>query len=69
MPLKLIDSSVLRLRYAYEPNGNLSDLYDLQRATLDQTFGYDPLDRLTSVSHFSPGTFGYDVLLRIDQSY
>ena len=46
--------------YAYNPVGNRTSLTDKRGA---QTFGYDPLDRLTSASHpllATPQAFAYD---------
>jgi YD repeat-containing protein len=46
--------------YAYSPVGNRTSLTDRRGA---QSFGYDPLDRLTSASHpllATPQAFAYD---------
>ena len=48
--------------YAYNPVGNRTSLTDRRGA---QNFGYDPLDRLTSVSHpllATPQAFAYDAV-------
>jgi len=50
---------VLSLNYGYDDVGNVTSLTDT-RAGMNQTFGYDALDRLTSVSGWNPATYSYD---------
>jgi YD repeat-containing protein len=49
----------LSLTYGYDPVSNVSAITD-SRPGMNQTFGYDSLDRLTSVSGWSAGTYSYD---------
>jgi RHS repeat-associated protein len=61
---------LVNLQYAYDPNGNVDSIDDLLPNALDQSFGYDGLDRLTGAnavddnnnpSLYRTGIFTYDV--------
>lgn len=60
--LTATSTSINQAAYAYNPVGNRTSLTDRRGA---QTFGYDPLDRLTSASHpllGTPQAFAYDAV-------
>jgi YD repeat-containing protein len=60
--LKSIDSSLLKLGYEYEPNGNVRSIKDVLRPALDQGFEYDALDRLKTVTGAFAGSYSYAAL-------
>jgi RHS repeat-associated protein len=54
-----LTSGPLSLGYAHDAVGNVTGIDD-SRSGFDQGFGYDALDRLTSVTGFAATTYGYD---------
>jgi YD repeat-containing protein len=59
--IQVSSSQLFKLEYDYFPTGNVQELRDVHSGK-SQTFGYDPLSRLTSVtgSGYPSGTFPYD---------
>ena len=60
--LTATSAQINKAEYLYNPVGNRTSLTDRRGA---QNFGYDPLDRLTSVSHpllATPQAFAYDAV-------
>jgi YD repeat-containing protein len=53
--------ALLGLTYAYDGVGNVTGITDGRGPTYTQTFGYDALDRLTSVFGLGSNAFTYDV--------
>jgi RHS repeat-associated protein len=65
LPLVNRDAGVLQDRYAYDANGNVAGITDLQEGVTTRTMGYDGLDRLTAAAApgvWGTGLYGYDVL-------
>ncbi|MFN8482990.1 MAG: putative toxin [Anaerolineae bacterium] len=55
------------LRYGYDPFGNVTALNEYKDRTQDQGFGYDSLNRLTTVSGPFAQAFAYDNLGNLTQ--
>jgi YD repeat-containing protein len=55
-------NSLLGLSYVYENNGNISSINEAVRGINNRSFGYDPLNRLTTVTlpNVSNGQISYD---------
>lgn len=60
--VKTVHAGPLALLYDYDPAGNVSSIDDQSPRNRDSAFGYDTLDRLTSVTGFGASTYGYDAL-------
>ena len=57
---KTVQSGPVSLIYTYDNVGNVAAIADSRGGTFSQGFGYDAVDRLTSVTGLGAGTFTYD---------
>ena len=57
---KTVQSGPVSLTYTYDKVGNVAAIADSRGGTFSQGFGYDAVDRLTSVTGLGAGTFTYD---------
>lgn len=69
LPETVSHSGVTRDLHAYDANGNLSSITDLQEGIATRAMGYDGLDRLTTANGpWGAGSYTYDVLDNIRTS-